>query len=215
MREYYIALEGIDGSGKSTQAKLLARSLECAYPDRSIFTTREPGNSSRGEDLRSIAIDRNGYSAGTRALAVALDRALNLEENIIPALDGGAIVVSDRCFVSSLVYQGTGENLPYHSVSAACDLAIEDVVPDLILWIDTPPAVALNRLKLADKLGDYFESKGLPFLERLQSGYQGLVGAGLLTRVEDSGTVSEMTEKLLTIAMAAIDENSVEFLAKS
>jgi dTMP kinase len=215
VREYYIALEGIDGSGKSTQAKLLAEALECAYPDRLIFATREPGGSSHGDRIRGWAIDRSNYSPTTRALAIALDRALNIEENILPALNGGAIVVSDRCFISSLVYQGHGEGIPHHVMSSVCELAIGDVVPDLILWIDTPPQVAIDRLRLSGKPADYFESKGLDFLDKLRNGYLGLEGTGMLTRVEDTGTAQEMAQKLLATAMAAIDENAVEFLPKS
>jgi dTMP kinase len=216
VNEYYIAIVGIDGSGKSTQAKLLTEALECAFPDRLIFATREPGNSSRGVDLRAIAIDHSRYAPTTRALAIALDRALNIEENISPALNGGAIVVSDRCFVCSLVYQGHGEGIPHHVMSSVCELAICDVVPDLILWIDTPPQVAIDRLRLSGKPADYFESKGVDFLEKLRNGYLGFeLGTGMLTRVEDVGTATEMTQKLLAIATAAIGENAVEFLPKS
>ena len=146
-KHYYIAIEGIDGSGKTTLVNLLGKLLTTKYPDREILLYREPGGSSLGVTLRSIAIDASHYSSGCRGLAISLDRAMMLQEKVIPALERGAIVLSDRCFLSTLVYQSYAEFLPLNSIIALCDLAIQDVVPDSILWIDTPVNIAMSDRK--------------------------------------------------------------------
>lgn len=205
-REYYIALEGIDGSGKSTLAKLLAARLKAEYPHREIIAVREPGNSSMGTQLRSLAIGNSSYSASTRALAIALDRALHIEENIIPALHREAIIVSDRCFLSSLVYQSYAEGLTMLAVSQTCDLAIGGVTPDLVLWIDTPVEVAISRLTASQARGrDYFERQGAPFLSKLRQGYTAIASDLGIDPIDDVGTPEEMASSLFEIVKPHIE----------
>jgi dTMP kinase len=216
VREYYIALEGIDGSGKSTQAKLLAEALRLAYPNREIFSTFEPGASTFGKELRAIAIDPTLYSAHAKSLAISLDRVLNIEENILPAFSRSAIVVSDRCFVSSIVYQQFGEGISEELIMATAEMAVGDNYPDLILWIDTPVEVAMERLKAAGKPADYFEAKGTAFQEKLRNGYLDIQAQGdLIYRVQDVGTPEQMSQLIFDIVKPMIDENAVEFLPKA
>jgi dTMP kinase len=217
MNGYYIALEGSDGCGKSTQHKLLINALELAYPDREIFSTFEPGGSSFGTELRAIAIEPKTYSRETRALAIALDRSLNIAESIVPALNRGAIVIADRCFVSSLVYQGSGEDLSEDLVMATAQLAVGEVIPDLVLWIDVLPRVATERLQAAGKPADYFEAKGLDFQRKIYNGYLTFYSqdSDLLTRIDGSRSPAEVHEQIMSIVENLIDPVAADFLPKA
>lgn len=175
----FISLEGIDGSGKSTQARLLAQHLRARGHE--VVLTREPGGSPGAEEIRRLLVEGGceRWSPETELLLFNAARRDHLERTIQPALARGAVVVSDRFADSSRVYQGAARGDLRPLVEALHALAI-GVEPDLTLVIDLDPAEALARTATreagdaAPAPEDRFESMGLPFQRRLRDGFRAL-----------------------------------------
>lgn len=173
---HFITFEGIDGSGKSTQARLLAERLRGA--GATVVLTREPGGSQGAEDIRALLLtgEPDRWSAETEILLFTAARRDHLEKTIRPALEAGQVVISDRFADSTRVYQGatrgdlraTVDRL--HALMIGCE-------PDLTFVIDMEPALALER-GLARRSGeDRFEEFGLGFQETLRHGFLALARA--------------------------------------
>ena len=141
VRGRFIAFEGGDGSGKSTQAGLLAEALGADL-------TREPGGTKISDKIRNLVLDPSHIELTdrTEALLMAAARAQHVEERIVPALLAGRHVVSDRFVASSLAYQGVGRNLGVDVVAELNDFATNGLEPDLTVLLDTDPAAARQRL---------------------------------------------------------------------
>ncbi|MEU8251997.1 dTMP kinase [Nonomuraea sp. NPDC048916] len=170
----FVVFEGGEGSGKTTQARLLAIWLRDQGYD--VVQTREPGSTKVGMRLRAILLDaaERGLSARSEALLYAADRAEHVEKVIRPALYRGAIVVSDRYVDSSLAYQGAGRELEPEDVSKVNAWATGGLVPHLTVLIDTPPEVGLTRLGGA---ADRIEAEPLEFHERVRKEFRALAAA--------------------------------------
>ena len=171
----FISLEGIDGAGKSTQAKLLVAHLEGA--GHSVVHTREPGGAPGAEAIRRLLVegDPDRWSPETEILLFTAARRDHLEKTIRPALSAGNIVLTDRFADSTRVYQGATRGDLRGLVDRIHD-AVIGVEPDLTLILDMDPAQALAR-GLARKSGeDRFEEFGLAFQERLRAGFRDLAG---------------------------------------
>ena len=140
-RGRFIAFEGGDGSGKSTQAKRFAERLGAVL-------SREPGGTAVGAVIRGLVLDPAFPELGdrTEALLMAADRAQHVSELIKPSLAAGRDVVSDRHVASSLAYQGVGRGLGIGHVQAINDFAVDELTPDLIVLLDLQASVARNRL---------------------------------------------------------------------
>jgi dTMP kinase len=160
----YIALEGPEGCGKSTQAKRLADAIDAVL-------TRETGGTAIGERLRTILHDVTVTELDARAesLIVAADRAQHVAEVVRPALDAGRHVVSDRTVYSSLAYQGYGRELPIDELRSINDWAIRGTWPDLVVLLDVPTKVIANRMK--SRQLDRFERAGAGFHARVAGGF--------------------------------------------
>ncbi len=172
----FITFEGIDGSGKSTQARLLADHLRGQGVD--VVLTREPGGSAGAEEIRQLLLtgDTDRWSAETEILLFTAARRDHLEKTILPALATGQTVVSDRFADSTRVYQGATRGDLRAKVDTLHALMIGRE-PDLTFIIDMDPATALGR-GLARKSGeDRFEDFGLPFQETLRHGFLALARA--------------------------------------
>ena len=170
----FITFEGIDGSGKSTQAKLLATYLKSKGID--VVLTREPGGSPGAEEIRRLLVEGapDRWSGETEILLFTAARRDHLEKTIRPALDRGAIVISDRFADSTRVYQGAARGDLRETVDRLHD-AVIGLEPDLTFVIDMDPHEALRR-GLARKSGeDRFEDMGQPFQERLRTGFHALI----------------------------------------
>ena len=169
----FISLEGIDGSGKSTQARLLADHIRDT--GREVVLTREPGGSPGAEEIRRLLVEgaSERWSAETELLLFTAARRDHLERTILPALARGAVVVSDRFADSSRVYQGTARADLRGQVDRLHALMI-GVEPDLTLVIDADPEMALGRGKARNAGEDRFENMGLPFQSRLRAGFLAL-----------------------------------------
>jgi dTMP kinase len=163
-RGRFIAFEGGEGTGKSTQAALLAERL-------GALLTREPGGTGLGEHLRDLVLAPDGVAVGERAEALlfAAARAQHVEEIIRPALESGRHVVTDRFLHSSVAYQGYGRGLPPAEIVDLSRWAGDGLVPDLVVLLEVPPDVAAQRL--ARPL-DRLESTGRAFHERVRAGFR-------------------------------------------
>jgi dTMP kinase len=166
----FITFEGIDGSGKSTQARLLANALRTGGTD--VVLTREPGGSPGAEEIRNLLLtgDTDRWSAMTEILLFTAARRDHLEKTVLPALDAGKIVISDRFADSTRVYQGATRGDLRPTVDALHKLTIGRE-PDLTFIIDMDPAIALRRGLARSSGEDRFEDMGLSFQETLRHGF--------------------------------------------
>jgi dTMP kinase len=163
-RGIFIAFEGGEGTGKSTQSKLLAKWLE--EQGKKVVLTHEPGGSDLGKELRHILLGHQtgDISPRAEALIFAADRAHHVYQVIRPALARGDVVITDRYFDSSAAYQGAGRVLNPSEVARISRWATESLHPTLTILIDIPAEVGLNRLQSKDRL----ESQPLDFHERVR-----------------------------------------------
>ncbi|MGI9389630.1 MAG: dTMP kinase [Boseongicola sp.] len=171
---HFITFEGIDGSGKSTQARLLFEHL--TNTGRNVILTREPGGSAGAEVIRRLLVegDADRWSPETEILLFTAARRDHLEKTIRPSLDRGATVVSDRFADSTRVYQGAARGELRDLVDTLHD-AVIGIEPFLTFVIDMDPEIALAR-GLARRSGeDRFEEMGPVFQQRLQYGFRTLV----------------------------------------
>jgi dTMP kinase len=169
-----IAFEGGEGSGKTTQARLISIWLrELGYD---VVTTHEPGATKVGMRLRALLLDtaHTGMSPRAEALMYAADRAEHVASVIAPALDRGAIVITDRYVDSSLAYQGAGRNLPVEDIARFNWWATGGRMPDLTILMDMDPIAGLRRrVRSADRL----EAEPAEFHQRVRAGFQALAQA--------------------------------------
>lgn len=167
----FIVIEGMDGSGKSTQIALLKEKLLAA--EKKIRITREPGGTPIGEMLREIVLspENKEMAAETEALLYAASRAQHVSEVINPSLARGEIVISDRYVVSSYVYQGIARNLGMDAVKQINDFAIKGRMPDLTIFLFVGENTALQR-KIRQKELDRLESESDSFHQRVNNGFR-------------------------------------------
>jgi dTMP kinase len=175
----YIALEGGDACGKSTQTSRLAAALDAVV-------TREPGGTRIGAVIRGIVLDpANGeLTDRAEALLYAADRAQHAAEVLRPTLAAGRHVVSDRSAWSSIVYQGHGRGMSADEIHALSDWAVEGCWPDLVVLLDVDPAAAARR---RSRDLDRLEQVDRAFSERVRAGYLALAAGAPEWVVVDGG----------------------------
>jgi dTMP kinase len=168
-----ISFEGSEGCGKSTQIALLAAHL--LKTGRDVITTREPGGTEIGEQIRNIIVHNSKgdeMCAETELLLFAASRAQLVREVIAPALLAGQYVLSDRYLDSSTVYQGIARNLAPDPVSHINRFAVGNVMPDITVVIDVPTEVSLQRLKQrVTDVPDRMERENVDFYNKVREGY--------------------------------------------
>lgn len=173
-----IAFEGPDGAGKSTQIERLSEWLQAQ--NRETLVTREPGGTGIGERLREILLDpaSKGIAWRTEALLYAADRAQHVAEIIRPAMERGAIVISDRYLYSSLAYQGLARGIGIEEVLSVNRWATGGLLPDMVFLLDLSPERAVERTSERrtgnDGGRDRIEREGLAFQERVRDAYHHL-----------------------------------------
>ena len=163
----FVTFEGVDGSGKSTQAELAAAFL--AEGGREVVATREPGGTPLGERIRELLLDGPEMSAWAEASLFAAARAELAERVIRPALARGAVVVSDRYLDSSLAYQGVARGLGIDRV-LELNAAVDDLLPDRTFVLLVDEATAASRLGRRPE--DRIEREGATFREAVQHGFR-------------------------------------------
>ena len=173
----FVAFEGPEGSGKSTQVQLLAAALSEAGYD--VVRTREPGGTPIGERVRALVLDPicEEMLPSTEALLYAAARAQLVGEVIAPALRGGAIVISDRYVDSTLAYQIGGRGLPESNVRALQAIATAGILPDLRVLLDVPVAVGLARRYREGTEVNRLDEADVAFHDRVATYYRGLAAA--------------------------------------
>jgi dTMP kinase len=196
----FVSLEGIDGSGKSTQAKLLAEAL-----GEDTVLVREPGGTAAAERVRALLADGElELDPMAELLLFCAARADLVRRVIRPALEAGRTVVSDRFSDSSAAYQGGGRGLGIELAERLSEAAAEGLVPDLtlLLWIDPERA--------AERSGgdDRFEAAGLDFQRAVASAYEEIAvrNAGRVVRVDATGSVEDVHRRVMEAVEAKAGE---------
>jgi len=164
----FIAIEGADGTGKTTQVERLCRWLE--EKGHKVVRCRDPGGTALGEAVRDILLHRQAVPLDARAEALLYmaSRAQLVAEVIRPAVEAGCIVVSDRFVLSNIAYQGYGFGLSVETLRQIGDFATAGVQPDVTIVLDMPVAQALQRIQ---RTPDRLESRGVEYLERVRDGF--------------------------------------------
>lgn len=193
----FISFEGIDGSGKSTQARNLAAHLRGL--GRDVVLTREPGGSPGAEEIRRLLVEGEPgrWSAETEILLFTAARRDHLERLIRPALAAGQTVVTDRFADSTRVYQGVTRGDLRGVVDRLHDLMI-GIEPDLSFIIDIDPATALARGTARGGTEDRFENMGLDFQRRLRDGFLALAASApaRIRVIDGSGSTDQVAARV-------------------
>lgn len=206
MKGKFITIEGPDGSGKSTVAKLLKEHIKSNINSKCVLT-REPGGTEISEKIREIILDNNNeeMDAMTEALLYAAARAQHVEEKIKPLLEQGYIVISDRYVLSSLAYQGHARGLGVDEVMEINKYAMGGLYPDKVLFFDVSPEVALSR-KFINREGDRLENEGSDFHNTTYEGYQLAIDySENIIKIDADGSIQENLE----LCIEALDELDV------
>jgi dTMP kinase len=186
MDTIWVAFEGGEACGKSTQAARLASRLDA-------LLTREPGGTPIGKHVRELLLDPAvaGMDARTEALLMAADRAQHVAELVRPALAAGTLVVSDRSAHSSLAYQGYGRGLGPDAVRRLCDWATDGLWPDLVVLLDVAPSVQAARM---DREHDRMELAGAEFHQRVREGFAAMAATdpARWLVIDGAGTIDEV-----------------------
>ena len=194
----YLAFEGGEGSGKSTQAARLGEHLDAVV-------TREPGGTPLGGALRGLLLEADSYKVGPRAeaLMMAADRAQHLQDVVLPALSAGRHVVSDRSAYSSLAYQGGGRELGIDAVRAVNEWAVYGRWPDLVVYLRIGRDVASGRLQ---RSLDRFEQEADGFHARVHQAFDQLAEAEpeRWLVIDADGDVDEVAARVRTAVDQAI-----------
>ncbi len=170
----FISVEGIDGSGKTTQLEHLTKRLD--LEGIRYFLNREPGGSSVGLQIRQILLDpKNPVSPTAELLLYFANRAQNVDEQIRPALEQGKLVISDRYTDSTLAYQGAARNLGQVLVAQLHEIACRGTEPALTIYVRIRPEVSAKRMRNAKK--DRLEAEGADFHGRVFEAYERLAAA--------------------------------------
>jgi dTMP kinase len=169
----FITFEGGEGSGKSTQIKLLKEYIYSLIPDIEIVITREPGGTEVAEQIRDILVNGATDKLSLRAetLLMIASRAEHIDRVILPALGRGAIVLCDRFKDSSVVYQGLANNISKQEIDKIHDFALKRCEPDLTILLDIPVETGIKRALDRNESDQRFEQKGVAFHQRIREGY--------------------------------------------
>jgi dTMP kinase len=196
----FLSFEGVEGSGKSTQVRLVADALRSRGLE--VVTTREPGGTRVGEAVRALLLDpaTAGLCPEAELMLFNASRAQHVHELIRPALDAGSVVLCDRYFDASVAYQGFGRGLGGEHTLRICREVVQDCVPGRTFWLDLDPKEALERAwrRAAAARQDRFELEALAFHERVRAGYEwsSRQDPGRVVRIPAAGSPQAVFERL-------------------
>jgi dTMP kinase len=176
----FITFEGLDGSGKTTQVRLLADHLRAAGYD--VLLTREPGGTAIGDQIREVLhnLENTAMHPAAELLLYNASRAQLVAEVLRPHLERGGLIICDRFYDSTLAYQGYGHQLNLNRLKAIIEFATGGLRPDLTIFLDITPEDGLKRRKQASLFGaewNRLDDMELAFHRRVYSGYQALMKA--------------------------------------
>ena len=199
--ERFISLEGIEGSGKSTQARLLKKFLV----DRGIDTvqTVEPGGTGIGEQIRNILLEPgNHMDSMTELLLYFASRAQHVKEVIVPALEAGKVVITDRFSDSTVAYQGYARGLDMNVIESLDRIVTGECRPSLTILLDLDVEDGIRRNRRAGKK-DRFELEEVEFHRRVREGFLKIAEQDIkrVTMIDASGTPEDVHEKIRTIVL--------------
>ncbi len=204
----FLVLEGIDGSGKSTQLEALCRWLPGSGlmpAGARLLVTREPGGTPLGQALRQLLLhppEEASPSSTAELLLYAADRAQHVERHIRPALEAGHWVLSDRYSGSTAAYQGHGRGLSLALIDQLERIATGGLQPDLTLWLDLPLAEAIRRR--GDRPADRIEAAGEAFLQRVAEGFAQLARDRGWCRLEAGQPPEAVTAALIALCRSRL-----------
>lgn len=194
----FVSLEGIDGSGKSTQAKLL---VEALGPE--TVAIREPGGTEAAERVRELLADPAVPLRPLAELLLFLAARADLTERVIrPALEAGRVVVCDRFSDSSIAYQGAARGLGVGEVIGLCEAATDGLWPDLTLLLKVDPETGLGRAEGEDR----FESEGLELQRAVAEAYEeiAIIASDRVVVIDAAGTVEEVHQRVMEAVRSRI-----------
>ena len=190
----YVALEGVDGSGKSTVGQALLEALDRRGIE--AILVREPGGTVVGEAVRSLLLDSDALDDWAEVFLFAAQRAELARDVIEPALAAGTWVVSDRSYYSSIAYQGRARGLGEDRVRMINETGLDGVIPDFVFVLDVDPGVALDRQDSPDRIG----KEGIDFQKAVRDSYLDLAeNEDKVTVLDGALTVEEIISQILEV----------------
>ena len=172
----FISFEGIDGVGKSTQVDMLAEFLESR--GRTVVKTCEPGGTELGNEIRHLLLHRKGGVAPrAEALLFAADRAHHVATKVLPSLNRGEVVITDRYLDSSVAYQGSGRDLDFEAIRNLSLFAVNGLLPKLTVLLDLDASKAMSRRDSTGSSPDRLESEKVEFFETVRQAFLKLAKA--------------------------------------
>lgn len=199
----FFSFDGVDGTGKSTQIRLLAEALRAQ--GREVVTCRDPGSTALGERLREILLHHHGTLIHRRSemLLYMASRAQLVEEVIRPALAAGKVVISDRYLLANVVYQAHGGGLDAGDVWRVGEVTVAGVMPRLVFLLDMPAEEAAKRIQ---RQPDRMEAQGLEYLERVRQGFltEAKRLGGSVAVIDARQSIEEISGEILRRAQAAL-----------
>lgn len=211
----FITFEGIEGCGKTTQARLLADRLREAGFE--VVVTREPGGTKVTEQIRALLADPDSQLDRHAELLLFLaDRAQHVASVIRPGVAAGSVVISDRYSDSTMAYQGYGRGHDLDRLRELNAWACLETVPDLTLWIDCDVETGVRRAaKETGGPGDRFESEPLDFHRRIRNGFVTLheQAGGRIVRIEGNASVEQIASDVWNVVSTRLDLASGESAA--
>lgn len=197
----FITLEGPDGSGKTTVAKLVFDILKS--DGYKVLLTREPGGIDISEQIRNIILDKKNINmdARTEALLYAAARRQHLVEKVDPALKNGYIVICDRFVDSSLVYQGIARNIGVDEVYKMNLFAIGDIIPDSTIFFDIPYNLGLERIKNSERVADRLDLESNDFHKKVYEGYITICDkyGDRINKIDASKPIDDVVDQVISI----------------
>lgn len=199
-----ITFEGIDGGGKSTHIKATASHLRKKGLD--VLVSREPGGTEIGEQIRNVILDKKNQeiTPETELLLFNASRAQLVQQVLRPHLEAGGVVLLDRFYDSTLAYQGYGHGLDLGTLEKIITFATGGLVPDLTIYLDLSPQVALDRRYRGSLFGEEFDrldGAEARFRERVVQGYEAIIAANpqRFTRVNAERSIGDVEAEVIQI----------------
>ena len=210
---FFVTLEGLDGCGKTTQLNMLVNLLRARRFD--VVVAQEPGGTRIGRSIRSLLLDSqyNDLHPNAELLLYFASRVQNLAQVICPALDAGRVVVCDRFTDATVAYQGYGRNLGADCVEQIDNLLCWGMDPDLTVWLDIEPSVALARARKrnASRNADEgrMESQDIDFFERVRRGYAQIESQHpkRVRRVDATGSPAQVAQRVNRIVIRELERH--------